>query len=98
MLQGRGQYREPFFCHLFTVEPFRSNVATAASSLDIDTSKLPGRRIRTWTDENVVVLCRRQNAAVDVVHEDVGNVNTFRRYTGRSSVHYKTRYNSAIML
>jgi hypothetical protein len=63
------------------------NVAATVPALDVNSSKLECRRIRTGSNENVVVVCSRQNVTVDVVHEDVGDVDAFRRYAGRATVH-----------
>lgn len=72
---------------LLAVETVRLHVTTAPISLDVDAGKLPGRRDRAVSDENVVRLGLGQYIAVNVVHEDVGNVDAVGRLSCRSAIH-----------
>jgi hypothetical protein len=69
------------------VEPVGLDVTTTATSLDVDASKLPGRGDRAVSHEDVVRLGVGQDIAVDIVHEDVGNVHTVGGLSSWSAVY-----------
>jgi hypothetical protein len=86
------------FGPLLAVETVRGHVTAATSALDVDTCKLPGRRDGAASNEDVVGLRSRQDIAVNVVHEDVGDVHAVSRLSGGTTVHWEITKMSAARL
>lgn len=87
MHPGNSTILYNIFCPLLAIETVRRHVTAATSTLDVDTCKLPGRRDGATSNEDVVGLRIRQDVAMDVVHEDVGNVHAVGRLSGGAAVH-----------